>query len=145
MATAAGSTSQEYWRPSNPDVARVVTSIQGTCQRCGTDYSGGARYCHVCGTARDSLRGERLLESETIQKENRVRAIDKTLGLSIPCTACFIVGILCAAAAVLTGVIYKADTLVDWQAVQVWRVEWLLGAIASLLAGILLKRKNGST
>jgi hypothetical protein len=145
MATAARSTTQEYWRPSNPDVARVVTSIRGTCQRCGTDYAGGARYCHTCGMARDSLRGEGFLEAETMQEESRARAIDNSLGLSTPCAVCFVVGILCAAAAVLSGVIYKADTLVDWQAVQAWRVEWLLGAIASLLAGILLKRKNGST
>jgi hypothetical protein len=28
----------------------------------------------------------------------------------------------------------------DWQAVQLWRIEWLLGATASFLAGILLKK-----
>jgi hypothetical protein len=37
--------------------------------------------------------------------------------------------------------IYKAQTMVDWQAIQTWRIEWLLGATAALLAGILLKRK----
>jgi hypothetical protein len=140
MATAAGSTSQEYWRPSNPDVARVVTSIRGTCRRCGTDYSGGARYCHICGMLRDTLRDEGLPESETTQPEGRARVTDNRLRISIPCLVCLLAGIVCAAAAVLTGVIYKADTLVDWQAVQAWRVEWLLGAIASLLAGILLKK-----
>jgi hypothetical protein len=94
--------------------------------------------------ARDSIRGESFLEAEALQEESRATAIDNSLGLSIPCTVCLLVGIVCAAAAVLSGVIYKADTLVEWQAVQAWRIEWLLGAIASLLAGILLKRKNGS-
>jgi hypothetical protein len=42
-------------------------------------------------------------------------------------------------------VVYKEDTLVDWQAVQAWRIEWLLAAMAALLAGILLKKKNGSS
>jgi hypothetical protein len=39
-----------------------------------------------------------------------------------------------------TGVIYKTGTLADWQAMQIWRIEWLLGASAALLAAILLKR-----
>jgi hypothetical protein len=43
---------------------------------------------------------------------------------------------LCAA---LTGVIYKAHSLMEWQAIQTWRIEWLLAAAAALLAGILLK------
>jgi hypothetical protein len=95
--------------------------------------------------ARDSVRGSGFPESAAIHEESRATAIDNRSGLSIPCLVFFVGAIVCAAAAVLTGVIYKADTLVDWQAVQVWRVEWLLGAIAALLAGILLKRKNGST
>jgi hypothetical protein len=46
------------------------------------------------------------------------------------------------ASAALAGFLYKAETLVDWQAIQVWRIEWLLGAAAALLAGILLKKKE---
>jgi hypothetical protein len=42
----------------------------------------------------------------------------------------------------MTGVVYREDTLVDWQAVQTWRIEWLLGAVVALLAGILLRDKN---
>jgi hypothetical protein len=41
---------------------------------------------------------------------------------------------------VFTGFIYKADTLVDWQAIQVWRIEWLLAGCLAMLAGILLKK-----
>jgi hypothetical protein len=55
---------------------------------------------------------------------------------------CLVVAVIFALAAVLTGVIYREDTLVDWQAVQVWRIEWLLAAAVALLAGILLKKKN---
>jgi hypothetical protein len=65
--------------------------------------------------------------------------------LSVACTAFLAIGIACALAAALTGVVYKEDTLVDWQAVQAWRIEWLLAAMAALLAGILLKKKNGSS
>ena len=48
----------------------------------------------------------------------------------------------CMVAALLTGILYKTDTLVDWQAVQLWRIEWLLASSAALLAGILLKRRR---
>jgi hypothetical protein len=144
MATAAGSTSQEYWRPSNPDVARVVTSIRGTCRRCGTDYSGGARYCHLCGSARDLRRDDAAPEPEALQEASFAEAAHAKSGLSAACTVCLAIAIVCALAAALTGVIYKEDTLVDWQAVQAWKIEWLLAAITALLAGILLKKKNGS-
>jgi len=145
MATAAGSTSQEYWRPSNPDVARVVTSIWGTCRLCGTDYPAGARYCNLCGAARNLREDEFGVKSDSLYQETRPKLISRTLGLSLPCVVIFVMAILFALAAALTGVIYREDTLVDWQAVQVWRIEWLLAAIAALLAGILLKKTTGST
>jgi hypothetical protein len=37
---------------------------------------------------------------------------------------------------------FTAGTVLDWQAVQIWRVEWLLGAAAAFLAGILLKKAD---
>jgi hypothetical protein len=43
-------------------------------------------------------------------------------------------------AAVMTGLVYSANTLVDWQAVQTWRIEWLLAAAVAFIAGILLKK-----
>lgn len=144
MATAADSTSQEYWRPSNPEVARAVTSIRGMCRHCGTDYAPGARYCHTCGGARDPLLDQSLQESVNSEARN-VDDFRSKLGLSFPCVAFLAIGIMCALAAALTGVVYKEDTLLDWQAVQAWRIEWLLAAVVALLAGILLKKKNGSS
>jgi hypothetical protein len=65
------------------------------------------------------------------------------LGLSLPCLVFFLIGIACMTTAALTGFIYRADTRAEWQAIQVWRIEWLLGAAAALLAGILLKKNEG--
>jgi hypothetical protein len=140
MATAAGSTSQEYWRPSDPKVARVVTSIRGACRRCGTDYPAGARYCHSCGSARDGRKGELVLAAEKSQDESADSP--HMFGLSVPCLIFLGLGIICALAAALMSVIYREDTLVDWQAVQLWRIEWLLAAAVSLLAGVLLKKTD---
>jgi hypothetical protein len=46
--------------------------------------------------------------------------------------------------AVLTGIIYKAHTLVEWQAIQTWRIEWLLAAAASATDGHLTENKSVS-
>jgi len=47
-------------------------------------------------------------------------------------------------AAVGTGLVYTASTVLDWQAVQIWRIEWLLAAVVAFLGGILLKIASGS-
>jgi hypothetical protein len=53
----------------------------------------------------------------------------------------FILGCACVIAAVFTGFMFTATTLLDWQAVQIWRIEWLLAALAMFAAGLLLKKK----
>ena len=69
-----------------------------------------------------------------------VGLLRKRLGLTVPSLAFLLLGLGCMLAAAIVGFIYKADTLLDWQAIQIWRIEWLLGASAALLAGILLKK-----
>ena len=66
--------------------------------------------------------------------------IREGLGLSVGSLIAFIVGIGCVIAAIATGFMFTAATVLDWQAVQIWRIEWLLAAAAALLAGILLKK-----
>ena len=53
----------------------------------------------------------------------------------------FAVGILCLLGALGVGLIFSARTMVDWQAVQLWRIEWLLASVAAFVAGCLLKKK----
>jgi hypothetical protein len=62
------------------------------------------------------------------------------LGLPTAALVSFAIGLFCVAGAILVGLIFTVQTTLDWQAVQVWRIEWLLGASASFLAGILLKK-----
>jgi hypothetical protein len=69
-----------------------------------------------------------------------VAMIRQRFGLSVPCVVFFILGIVCLVIASSIGILYKPETLVQWQAMQFWRVEWLLGAVAAMLAGILLKK-----
>jgi len=37
-----------------------------------------------------------------------------------------------------------APSLAEFQAIQMWRIEWLLAATASFVAGILLKKTSDS-
>ena len=144
MASPAGTSSQEYWRPSNPEVARVIPSVRGICWRCGMDYAPGARYCHFCGGAREALNAEPMRDADKSPQPGEFENLLGRLGLSLPSMVFLVIGLVCALAALLTGAVYKQDTLVDWQAVQMWRIEWLLAAAVFLLAGILLKTKKGS-
>lgn len=65
--------------------------------------------------------------------------IKSWVGLSTASLIAFIVGIACIAGALLVGLL-TAKTFVDWQAIQFYRAEWLLGATAAFVAGILLKK-----
>ena len=61
------------------------------------------------------------------------------LGLPLASLVALVAGVICTLAAIGTGLIYTASTALDWQAVQIWRIGWLLAAVVALLAGILLK------
>jgi cytosine/uracil/thiamine/allantoin permease len=54
----------------------------------------------------------------------------------------FLVGLGCILAATLVGTLYTVETTLDFQAIQLWRIEWLAGAVAAFVAGILLKPGN---
>jgi cytosine/uracil/thiamine/allantoin permease len=70
-----------------------------------------------------------------------VQNIKAYLGLSTLTLAAFLVGVACLLAALMVGVVYNVQNFGDFQAVQFWRVQWLLGAVAAFVAGILLKQK----
>ncbi|HWR16213.1 MAG TPA: hypothetical protein VN577_15400 [Terriglobales bacterium] len=142
MEQLADKVSQEYWRPAVQNHAREVPvdvrSRVEVCEACGTEFVLGARFCHVCGGERQAVQAHSNRWAEALDFDN----IRHALGLSTGALISFIVGIVCLAAAIATGFIYSAKSLVDWQAVQVWRIEWLLAAAVAFIAGILLKRNE---
>jgi hypothetical protein len=129
---------QEFWRPpvANEVAAAPVGSISShVCSGCGTEFMLGAHYCYVCGTAREvnpvSDHGwVRYLEFHNIKE---------AFGLPMPSLVAFLAGIGCVLAALFLGVVYTIRNAADFQAVQLWRMQWLLAAIAAFVAGILLK------
>jgi hypothetical protein len=130
-------TRQEFWRPAQEQLHANAIAPTQMCAQCGADYVLGSRFCHVCGAGRDKSTRER--SSSLVEKMAFVTRIPEALTLSIASTVLFVVGALCAITAIVVGFIYSATTLVDWQAVQIWRMEWMLGAIVAMLAAILLK------
>ena len=132
---------QEFWKPAVPVREKSVLSESTgqVCSQCGADFLVGSRFCHVCGAGRNthptSPRGR-------IPAWLDFASLRDSLGQSTGSLVALFLGAACIVAAVLTGFLYTATTVLDWQAVQVWRIEWLLAALAMFAAGVLLKKSS---
>jgi hypothetical protein len=169
MSDIADSTQQEFWRPPvaeaiTASVANALSPREAACSRCSTEFMIGARFCHTCGTHRPQHAGAGVpvfwqqtlnwlfaVKADLLQGNFHVpgwlrylhfHEIKRRVGLPTAAFAAFMVGLGCIAGALGVGLFYKASNLVEFQAVQLWRIEWLLAATASFVAGILLKRSS---
>ncbi len=142
MARLARSASQEYWRPADPTTARIARPFltNDLCADCDTEYSTGARFCHLCGKER-YRKPVAPPDPMTFADFFDLAVIRHRLGLSVLSLLFFLAGIACLVVTLSVGILYRPESPVQWQALQFWRVEWLLGAAAAMLAGILLKKK----
>jgi hypothetical protein len=138
MAEVIQNAEHEFWRAPMTASAQATTgqTLVEACDRCTTEFVMGAAFCHVCGASRHpqpapSRSWTRYVEFHFIQER---------LGLPTGSLIAFFVGIGFLLAAAVTGFIFSASTVLDWQAVQVWRIEWLLAAVAAFVAGVLLRR-----
>jgi hypothetical protein len=68
--------------------------------------------------------------------------IKRWVGLPTAALIAFFIGLGCVAGAIGVSLFYKASNLAEFQAIQTWRIEWLLAATASFVAGILLKKPS---
>ena len=145
MAEVIDNTPQEFWRP--PPVARpeaAVPAMVEVCDRCATEFMVGAKFCHDCGAARQAKttpfaehNWTRVPEFLHILEFHNVK---EWLGLSMASLIAFFAGLGCLLAALAVGAIYSVQTLADFQAIQSWRMQWLLAALVAFVAGILLKQ-----
>ena len=157
MSEVAQNAEREFWQPPvSPSPVAMETVVQPAmveaCDNCETEFIPGSRFCHACGAERAerSTKNELATWMRTafawvrhLEFHNIERWIVNTkewLGLPTAALVSFAIGLFCIAGAILVGLIFTVQTTLDWQAVQVWRIEWLLGASASFLAGILLKK-----
>jgi hypothetical protein len=134
---------QEFWKPvvsPRSEGLQVTTTAEQTCHNCGTDYVLGSRFCHVCGADRQVNLADTTVTG--VRSWFDYAGLRDALGLTTASLIAFIAGCACIIAAAVTGLLFTATTLLDWQAIQIWRLEWLLAGVAALLAGILLKKKS---
>lgn len=145
MSETAREISQEYWRPAQQQnrADYPVASVAPYCNMCGTQYATGARFCHVCGDSREpefhpsaATRFAKALDFTNIRQK---------LGLSATALVLTALAAGCVLAALLTGLIYGASTLTEWQAVQTWRMEWMMAAGVLLLGAILFREERQSS
>ncbi len=130
---------QEFWKPPVSQHFEPQTDVAvAACERCGTDFVLGSRFCHVCGADRQSAGAE--AGSGAWRAWFDFDSLRDFLGQSYASLVAMIGGFVCVVAAAVTGFLFTATTLLDWQAVQLWRIEWLLAAIALFAAGILLRK-----
>jgi hypothetical protein len=171
MSEAVDQTQQEFWRPPVVEAVGVpaaagVAAAEAACSRCGTEFMIGSHFCHACGTHRRDARHlagvgaffEQKLAWFAAAKEDLLRGnirlpwwlrylhfheIKRWVGLPTAAFVAFMAGLGCVAGAIGVGLVYKASNLAEFQAVQLWRIEWLLAATAAFVAGILLKKPAG--
>lgn len=133
---------QEFWKPvvshrqetqPKPGLAEQV------CQSCGSDFLMGSRFCHICGADRQVNLSDSQPTGITAWFD--FTGLRDALGQTSASLIALILGCACLIAAAITGFLFNATTLLDWQAVQLWRIEWLLAAAAMFVAGVLLKKK----
>lgn len=136
MAEVVPNTQQEFWRP--PVVKREPSgsSLLQACEGCGTEFMVGSRYCHICGAAREVIPVTDPHWARHLELHN----IKQGLGLPLASLIAFVGGLGCLLAAVASGMIYSERNVLEWEAVQAFRIQWLLAAVAAFVAGILLKK-----
>ena len=144
MAEAAQTAQHGFWRPPMPAATGATghTEMVEACDRCGTEFIVDSRFCHTCGAGRADLHPSAA--SRLREKVNLAQFIGlgESLGLSTGAFIAFGIGVLCLLGALGVGMIFSARTMLDWQAVQLWRIEWLLAAVAAFVAGCLLKKSS---
>jgi hypothetical protein len=148
MAEVVHNAPQEFWRPPIAQPEPTVPAMVEVCERCETEFMVGAKFCHDCGAARQP-RTIRFAEHSWTRALAFLHILEfhnvkEWLGLSLASLIAFFAGLGCLLAAIAVGVIYSVQNLADFQAIQSWRIQWLLAALVAFVAGILLKQAGSA-
>jgi hypothetical protein len=141
MSDVVRDAQHEFWRPPEAQSQATRPGMAEACDGCGTEFMVGSLFCHTCGTAREARTSTTARWALYLEFHN----IKRALGLSTAALVAFFAGMVCLVmAGVAVGMIYSVQTFNDFHALQLYRMQWLLGAIAAFVAGILLKKSPGA-
>ena len=133
---------QEFWRPPIPQASPVL-HLAEVCRRCNTEFMVGAAFCHICGMSRHrsgvSAPGwTQHFQFLRVLEFGRIKA---WFNLPMASLCAFLLGTALVIVALGVGLMGVHD-FSDFEAIQLWRIQWLMGACAAFLAGILLKDRR---
>ena len=140
MAELVHDAQHEFWRPPVAQHEVAAPAMLEACDSCGTEFIVSARFCHVCGAARQTQAS--LAAAPRWTRHLEFQNIKRTLGLSTASLIAFSIGLLCLLAVMGVGIVYTVQSFADFQAIQYYRVQWLLAAVAAFMAGLLLNRNS---
>lgn len=133
----------EFWRPPARHAATEPV-LADACRRCDTEFIGGAAFCHICGGNRqraDALPAGNLTKHFEFVRSFGFARLRDALALPWPALCGFMAGIGFLIVAMSLGLMSVHDYS-DFEAIQLWRIQWLMAACAAFLAGILLKNRK---
>jgi ribosomal protein L37E len=141
MSDLAHGAQHEFWRP--PVSQANASSLAEACRRCGTEFMVGAAFCHICGAGRHRIDTpvtiNWLPHIEFLRKLDFAN-VTRWFGLPLAPLCAFLVGSAFLLVALSMGFVNS-----DFEAVQLWRIQWLMAACAAFLAGILLKSRKSES
>lgn len=129
---------QEFWHAPIQKSSTLPPSSVGltACYECGAEFVPGAAFCHACGESRD------ISYVTGWMRRFEISSLQGMFGLALAPLLSLFLGLACGVAALLAGIFSNPQTILDWQVVQSWRIEWLLASVACFVAGLLLKRPS---
>lgn len=114
--------------PSAHPHTEETTPTGVECPNCHTRLPNLAEYCLHCGAHVAPAPAQRV---HTAHNPWRVASL-----------VCMIIGLACLLGALLTSAVFGQQTVLDWQAVQLWRIQWLLAGIALFVLARVLQAEQ---
>ena len=141
MSDLVHNAQQEFWRPP---VMPTSQTLPDACRRCGTEFMVGAAFCHICGMGRHHLvsgGGASWIKHFSFLKALEFASVKEWFRLPLVPLGAFLIGTAFLVLALAQG-FRSVQDFSDFEAIQLWRIQWLMAACAAFLAGILLKSRK---
>jgi ribosomal protein L37E len=122
-------------------------TLAEACRRCGTEFMVGAAFCHICGMGRHhqvSAGGVSWTKDFAFLKALEFASVKEWFGLPLVSLCAFFIGTAFLIVALAQG-FRSVQDFTDFEAIQLWRIQWLMAACAAFLVGILLKSRKSES